>query len=191
MNEAVENGAPAPAFAVVQESAFDVAAREALLDRVMGPKRKRKSSERIRRGRLPAEGLAFVAKDAEGRLIGTVRLWDVRLGEDGPAALLLGPLAVETVLKGQGVGAALMRQAIAEAARLEHRAILLVGDAPYYTRFGFSAAKTGKLAMPGPYERERFLALELVAGALDDMMGTLLPAGRKASTRRAARRLAA
>ncbi|WP_048647452.1 GNAT family N-acetyltransferase [Nitratireductor soli] len=191
MNEAVENGAPVPAFAVVQESAFDVAAREALLDRAMGPKRKRKSSEKIRRARLPAEGLAFVAKDAEGRLIGTVRLWDVRLGEDGPAALLLGPLAVDTVLKGQGVGAALMRQAIAEAARLEHRAILLVGDAPYYARFGFSAAKTGKLAMPGPYERERFLALELVAGALDDMRGTLLPAGRKASTRRAARSLAA
>ena len=58
-------------------------------------------------------------------------------------------------LKNAGIGSALMRHAIAEAARLGHRAILLVGDAPYYARFGFSAEKTGALAMPGPYERHR------------------------------------
>ena len=56
-------------------------------------------------------------------------------------------------------------------ARLGHRAILLVGDAPYYARFGFSAEKTGSLAMPGPYERHRLLALELVEGALDGARG--------------------
>ena len=66
-----------------------------------------------------------------------------------------------------------MSHAISEAERLGHQAILLVGDAPYYGRFGFSADKTGQLSMPGPYERHRFLALELVAGALDDAAGTL------------------
>ena len=78
-----------------------------------------------------------------------------------------------------------MRHAIAEARRLGHRAILLVGDAPYYGRFGFSAEKTGSLAMPGPYERHRLLALELDAGALD---GALRRASRRpaASWRRAA-----
>ena len=50
-------------------------------------------------------------------------------------------------------------------------AILLVGDAPYYARFGFSAEKTGSLAMPGPYERHRLLALELEEGALDGAHG--------------------
>ncbi|MBN9249907.1 MAG: N-acetyltransferase, partial [Mesorhizobium sp.] len=92
---------------------------------------------------------------------------------------LLGPLAVEPSHKGAGVGSALMQCAIAEAARLGHRAILLVGDEPYYQRFGFSSEKTGRLAMPGPYERHRFLALEIAEGALDGAAGTLTAAGRK------------
>lgn len=166
-------------IAVVAENAPDAVAREALLDRAMGPGRKRKSSEMLRRGRRPSEGLAFVARDQTGALIGTVRLWDVMAGGGGAAALLLGPLAVEPSLKGAGVGSALMQHAIAEAARLGHRAILLVGDEPYYQRFGFSSQKTVQLAMPGPYERHRFLALELAEGALDGAVGTLKAAGRK------------
>jgi predicted N-acetyltransferase YhbS len=172
------------AFAVGLETAADIRAREALLDRAMGPGRKRKSSERLRRGCKPSEGLAFVARDADGRLLGTVRLWDVAVGQDGRAALLLGPLAVDPALKNAGIGSALMRHAIAEARRLGHRAILLVGDAPYYARFGFSADKTGRLAMPGPYERHRFLARELVSGALDGVHGVLRAAGRKATRSR-------
>ncbi|OJX71694.1 MULTISPECIES: N-acetyltransferase [unclassified Mesorhizobium] len=164
---------------VVAEAEGDVDAREALLDLSMGPKRKTKSSEKLRRGRRPSEGLAFVARDGAGAVVGTVRLWDVRLGEGGGAALLLGPLAVDPSIKNAGIGSALMRHAIAEAERLGHRAVLLVGDAPYYERFGFSSLKTGRLAMPGPYERHRFLALELVPGALDGAAGTLKAAGRK------------
>lgn len=167
-------------FPVGPELPEDAPARENLLDRAMGRRRKLKSSEKLRRGRLPAPGLALCAHDGEGRLVGTVRLWDVFLGESGRRALLLGPLAVEPSLKGFGIGSALMREAIAEARRLGHKAILLVGDAAYYARFGFSAEKTGSLAMPGPYERERFLALELEANALDGVSGVLGPAGRKA-----------
>jgi predicted N-acetyltransferase YhbS len=164
------------ALVITAETATDVAAREALLDRAMGPGRKRKSSEQLRRGRKPSEGLAFIARNADGRIVGTVRLWDVTAGS--VPALLLGPLAVDPSLAGTGVGSALMRHAIAEAGRLGHRAILLVGDAPYYSRFGFSADRTGALAMPGPYERHRLLAIELVEGALDAACGLLRPAGR-------------
>jgi len=173
-----EGAAQAAAFVILGESGGDVAAREALLDRAMGSKRRKKSSEKLRRGRRPSEGLAFVARDPSGAVVGTVRLWDVRLGE-GPAALLLGPLAVEPGLKSGGIGSALMRHAITEAARLGHGAILLVGDAPYYGRFGFSADRTGALAMPGPYERHRLLALELKEGALAGATGTIKAAGRK------------
>lgn len=91
---------------------------------------------------------------------------------------MLGPLAVDPSVKSAGIGSALMRHAIEEARRLGHGAILLVGDAPYYARFGFSADRTGSLAMPGPYERDRLLALELVPGALDCATGVLRPAGR-------------
>lgn len=189
MHTEIENTAISTDIVIVGETFSDIAAREVLLDRAMGAKRRKKSSEKLRRGRRPSEGLALIARDAEGSVVGTVRLWDVRMGEGGPAALLLGPLAVDQTRKSAGIGSALMRQAIAEAGRLGHRAILLVGDAPYYARFGFTAAKTGQLAMPGPYERERFLALELVPGALDGTRGVLKAAGRKLKAERA--RLAA
>lgn len=175
-------GQPAvvPALTIAIENEGDIAARELLLARAMGPKWKKKSSQKLRRGRRPSEGLSFVARDAEGRLVGTVRLWDVSMGAGGPAALLLGPLAVDPSLKGAGVGSALMKHAVAEVERLGHRVILLVGDAGYYARFGFSARNTGNLAMPGPFERERFLALELVPGAIGAASGTLKATGRKA-----------
>ncbi len=180
----VEAVKQSPAFVIVAETSVDIRAREALLDRAMGPRRRKKSSEKLRRGRRPSEGLAFVARDAAGTVVGTVRLWNVALGEDGGAALLLGPLAVDPAQKSAGIGSALVRHAIAEARRLGHRAILLVGDEPYYGRFGFSTEKTGRLAMPGPYERHRFLALELAEGALDGASGTLRAAGRKLKSRR-------
>jgi len=176
---------PVAATVVVAESPADAAGREALLDRAMGPGRKRKSSEKLRRGRRPAEGLAFVARDATGQIVGTVRLWDVAV-DGGAAALLLGPLAVHPAVKGGGIGSALMRHAIEEATRLGHGAILLVGDAPYYGRFGFSADRTAALAMPGPYERHRLLALELRPGALDGARGVIKAAGRRQAVGKAA-----
>ncbi|ASV84751.1 acetyltransferase family protein [Ochrobactrum quorumnocens] len=171
------------AFAVVGETGEHVVAREALLDRAMGEGRRRKSSEKLRRGRQPAEGLAFAATGADGSLAGTVRLWNVHAGLDGfgfpVSALLLGPLAVDPSTAGCGIGSALMQHAIAEAKRLGHGAILLVGDPEYYERFGFSAEKTGELAMPGPFEKRRFLAIELKSGHLDGAQGILRASGRK------------
>lgn len=172
-------------FQIDIENPGDVVARENLLDRAMGPNRRRKSSEKLRAGRVPAEGLALVARDEDGHVIGTVRLWNVQAGvtREGRAidALLLGPLAVDSIHEGKGIGAALMRAAIAEAARREHGAILLVGDAPYYERFGFFANLTQHLVMPGPFERSRFLALELKSGWLDGAAGMLVASGRKLS----------
>ena len=165
------------AFAISTESPGDVAPRERLLDRAMAPNWRRKSSEKIRRGRLPA--LAFVARDEAGAVVGTVRLWDIATGDAGRPALLLGPLAVDPSLKSAGIGSALMRAAIVEAERVGHGAIVLVGDAEYYARFGFSADKTGGLAMPGPFEKHRLLALELKPGALDCAAGVIRPTGRK------------
>ena len=171
------------AFRIDAENPSDVVAREKLLDRMMGPNRKKKSSEAIRRNRVPAEGLALVARDADGHVIGTVRLWYVDAGitpNGNPVpALLLGPLAVDSIHEGKGIGGALMRAAMLEARKRGHGAILLVGDAPYYERFGFSAKKTATLMMPGPFARERFLALELTEGWLDGAAGVLVATGSK------------
>ena len=170
-------------FTIDQENAGDIVARERLLDRVMGEARFRKSSEKIRRGRLQAEGLALVARDADGHVIGTVRLWNVEAGvnADGNAvpALLLGPLAVDCAHEGKGIGGALMRAAITEARDRGHGAVLLVGDPEYYERFGFFADKAQHLVMPGPFERRRFLALELQDGWLAGAAGMLVASGRR------------
>lgn len=152
----------------------DVPAREALLDRCLGERRTLKSSERLREGRLPAQGLALAA-ERDGALIATLRLWHVEA--DGRPALLLGPLAVSPELQGEGLGKAMMREAIWRAACRGHGAILLVGDAPYYERFGFSPELMADLAMPGPVERERFLGLELREGALAGARGVLRATG--------------
>ena len=160
------------------ETARDAGAREALLDRVWGPSRLQKTAERLREGRRPAEGLCFVAED-DRCIVGTVRLWRVCAGPVRPA-LLLGPLAVEETRRGRGIGSALMRRALAAAQRLGHGAVLLLGDAPYYGRFGFSAEKTSALWLPGPYERHRLLGCELAPGALDGALGLIAATGRAA-----------
>jgi len=157
-----------------QERRGDAVAREALLDLSYGPVRFTKTSERLREGRLPE--LAFVAVEA-GRIIGTVRLWAVSTGR-GRTALLLGPLAVDPSCRKRGVGSTLVQHALREAARRQHGAVLLVGDAPYYGRFGFSSEKTGALWLPGPYERHRLLACELKPGALDDAQGLISACGQ-------------
>src|SRR5262245_32901917 len=158
-----------------KEFARDAEAREALLDRAFGDARFKKAAERLREGRLPAEGLSFVATDNH-RVVGTVRLWQVSAGPGRPA-LLLGPLAVDDAWRGLGIGADLMRRATEAALQRGHTGVLLVGDAPYYGRFGFTAEKTGGLWMPGPYERDRLLAKELVPGALDDARGLIAATG--------------
>ena len=162
------------------EALRDVDARERLLDHVWGPLRFAKTAERLREDRLPADGLSLVA--AEGRnIVGTVRLWHVSAGPQR-RALLLGPLAVDEAQRGCGIGTALMRRALATAGRRGHRAVLLVGDAPYYGRFGFSAEQTGALWLPGPFERHRLLGSELKPGALDSARGLVAATGREAPT---------
>jgi predicted N-acetyltransferase YhbS len=157
----------------------EAAAREDLLDRVMGRERLFKPSERLRRGRRPADGLALVARTDDGSLVGTVRLWHVTAG-DAPA-LLLGPLAVDTGVQSEGVGSSLMRLAIARAGAIGHTGIILVGDPEYYERFGFSAETTGGLVMPAPVERRRFLGLELEPRSLRQAPGMIVAAGPRLS----------
>lgn len=174
----------APPFAIRAERAADVAAREALLDACFGENRHARTCQRLRDGYAPAAGLALSAL-REGRLVGTVRLWHVSAG--GRPALVLGPLAVEAACRELGIGAALVHHALAATRARGHAAVILLGDASYYARFGFSAAKTGGLTLPGPFERERLLALELREGGLDGACGMIVPTGAIPLKRKTAR----
>lgn len=153
------------------EAALDIPAREILLDRAL-PGRHLKTCEKLRRGQRPADGLSFSA--FKGRqLVGTVRLWHIEAGTAG-AALLLGPIGVLPECQGLGIGTLLMDHALAEASAMGHRSVILVGDAPYYERFGFDAALCTGLNLPGPVERDRFQGLELVTGSLSGATGMVL-----------------
>jgi predicted N-acetyltransferase YhbS len=156
------------------ESRNDVLAREALLDRAMGPGRTLKPSEKLRAGRLPAEGLALVARDSD-RLVGSVRLWHVEAG--GRPALLLGPLAIDPELQGRGVGSGLMQVALNRATLAGHKAVILVGDPEYYERFGFTRSTVGGLVMPGPVDRRRFLGIDLAKDGLAGAEGRVIATG--------------
>ncbi len=169
---------PSPAaFAIRAERAADVVAREALLDASFGTDRSQRTCQRLRDGRTPAEGLAFSAV-RQGKLVGTLRLWHVSAG--GVAALMLGPLAVEPRFRGLGIGTALVDHALAAARQRGHGAVILLGDAPYYARFGFSSMRAAALTLPGTFERDRLLGLELRCGALDGVRGMISPTGAAA-----------
>jgi predicted N-acetyltransferase YhbS len=168
-------------FVIRAERAADIPAREALLDASFGGNRHARTCQRLREGRAPAEGLAFTAM-REGRVAGTVRLWHVTAG--GVPALVLGPLAVDSACRNLGIGAALVKHAVSVAKARGHGAVILLGDAPYYARFGFSAEKARALSLPGPFERERLLGLELRDGALDGAWGMIAPTGMAALRRR-------
>jgi predicted N-acetyltransferase YhbS len=159
---------------IESEKLFDIPQREMLLDQCFGSTRSQKTCERLREGRLPSRGLAFVARGND-RVLGTIRLWDVAVGTT--PLLMLGPLAVSTACRGIGLGSDLMVHALAEARRLGHRAIFLVGDAPYYNRFGFFEKAAAGLDLPGPYARERLLAFEIEPDALTGVKGMVRPTG--------------
>ena len=164
-------------LAVASESPADCWARERLLDEAFGPARLEKSVERLRENRLPAQGLALAAKDADN-LVGTLRMWHILAGE--APALLLGPLAVAKAYRSRGLGRRLMAEALFRAASAGHRAILLVGDAAYYEPFGFSRRHTLGLTLPGPVDAARFLGLELEGGALNGAKGVVTATGARA-----------
>jgi predicted N-acetyltransferase YhbS len=146
----------------------DQAAIDALVEKSFGPGRYAKSAYRLREGVDPEAGLSFVAVE-DAALRGSVRFWPVVVGNT--PALLLGPLAVESERRGRGMGIQLMQKGIDEARAKGHRAVILVGDLPYYQRAGFQPIKRGRVKLPGPVDLSRVLGLGLVEGALEALEG--------------------
>jgi predicted N-acetyltransferase YhbS len=134
----------------------DAALADALIDRAFGPGRFTKVSERVREFAAFAPELSFCAWRGE-RLVGVVRQWRVRVGDT--AAVFLGPIAVDAEERSGGVGGLLVEQAVAAARAAGETAIVLVGDAPYFQRFGFSAELGRAVRLPGPVDQRRVLAV--------------------------------
>jgi predicted N-acetyltransferase YhbS len=154
--------------AIAPEAPGDAAEVMALVERVFGPGRYAKAAERLREGNAFIPALSFTARE-DGHLVGTVRLWPIRVGEN--EALLLGPIAVDPNARNKGVGATLVERACEAATRAGHAALLLVGDMPYFARMGFEALEPGRLVLPGPADPRRTLVKALKPGALEGLDG--------------------
>ncbi|MGE0153379.1 MAG: GNAT family N-acetyltransferase [Reyranellaceae bacterium] len=163
---------------IMVERPQDAAPVEQLNDVAFGSDRYAKTVYRLRDGVAPDAALCFVALGEGGELLASLRFWPIAVGEGKSPAVLLGPLAVQPELRGLGYGKALMRHGIEQARAQGHRLIVLVGDPEYYNPFGFTREQALKLALPGPVEERRFLALGLTPDALDGVGGMIgKPAG--------------
>ncbi|MDA7425862.1 GNAT family N-acetyltransferase [Thalassococcus lentus] len=160
-------------FTLSQETAEDWWDVEALFDLSFAPGRSALSSYRLREDVDPVSELCRVARDDQGILGGAIRYWPVQIS--GQPTLLLGPVAVHPTAQGEGLGGALIRDTLARARDLGHHRVILVGDAPYYSRFGFE--KLQDVKMPPPTNPERILGCALQPGAWQNLHGTVKPVG--------------
>lgn len=159
-------------YEIDTEAGSDLAEVEALYDLCFAPGRTALSSYRLREGVAPVRDLCLALRDPGGILLAAIRFWPVRVG--AWPALLLGPVAVHPTAQGEGLGALLMRDSLGRAGDLGWARVLLVGDAPYYGRFGF--ARLDGVEMPPPTNPDRVLGLALVEGAWDGVTGEVMRA---------------
>ncbi|WP_422064547.1 GNAT family N-acetyltransferase [Shimia sp.] len=154
-------------FTLAVETGEDWWEVEALYDLCFAPGREALSSYRLRDGVDPVTGLSLVARDRDGILAGAIRFWPVKIGQ--VQALLLGPVAVHPTHQGEGLGGLLIEDSLERAATLGWKRVMLVGDAPYYARFGFE--KLHDVVMPPPTNPERVLGRALVERAWEGVAG--------------------
>ncbi len=157
------------------ETPQDLIEIETLFDLAFAPGRMALSSYRLREGVALIADLSLTARDETGGLAGAIRFWPVRIGDTRLRALLLGPVAVHPTHQGEGLGGLLISESLQRARKLGWERAILVGDEPYYRRFGFSRALAAGLTFPAPTNPDRVLAKALIAGAFDRVAGKVLP----------------
>lgn len=158
-------------FRIYHENPEDCHEVELLLDLAFAPGRTALSSYRLRDGVDPVAALSLVARDEYDVLAGAIRYWPVRIGVRGDPALLLGPVAVHPTRQGEGLGAILIGESLARAEESDWSRVILIGDEPYYQRFGFSRETARRLDFPPPTNPDRLLAREILPGAFRGVGG--------------------
>ncbi len=157
-------------YTLCPETDSDTPEVETLLDLCFAPGRTALSSYRLREGVPRVAELCLTLRGTDGTLTAAIRYWPVRVA--GQAVLLLGPVAVHPIAQGEGLGGFLMRESLARAHAMGWSRVMLVGDAPYYSRFGF--AKLEDVEMPPPTNPDRVLGLELRPGAWVGVAGAVV-----------------
>lgn len=158
-------------FRLSPETADDWQEVEHLYDTAFAPGREVLSSYRLRENVPAVRELCLVAWNEMDGIAGAIRFWPVLIGDAADEALLLGPVAIHPIHQGEGLGAALMWETLERARALGWKRVVLVGDAPYYQRFGFKKAEG--IDFPPPTNPDRLLWLPLVEGGCDGLSGMI------------------
>jgi predicted N-acetyltransferase YhbS len=158
-------------FEIRLETDGDAPALSQLSAEAFGPGRFTRSAYRVREGVPPVRALCLCGL-LDQKLVGGIRFTAIRIGASEGAALL-GPLVVDPLVKGRGYGKALVGEGLARARGEGFALVLLVGDMPYYGRFGFQPVPLGQITLPGPVDPARLLAVELAPGALAVAVGVV------------------
>ncbi len=165
-------------FAISSERLEHAAAISHLHHVTFGPGRWARSGYLVREAAAPDPDLSAVATDGP-HLLGSVRFTPMGLEAGGTVrpVLLLGPLAVASEMRGQGVGGALMAYGLGAAADQGHDLVFLLGSASYYARFGFAAVPPRSISLELPFDETRLLWRSL-AGQEQALCGVLRTAYR-------------
>lgn len=158
-------------FNLSVETADDRDEVEWLYDLAFAPGRQALSSYQLREGVAPVADLCMVARDDLDVLAGAIRYWPVLIGEAGAKALLLGPVATHPTRQGEGLGAWLVGETLDTARDLGWRRVILIGDEPYYSRFGFTRDAARGISFPPPTNPDRLLGYALIPGAFESVSG--------------------
>ncbi|EKV29582.1 GCN5-related N-acetyltransferase [Caenispirillum salinarum AK4] len=157
---------------IVRELPGHGPAIDRLLEKAFGPGRHGKTVYRLRQDVPSVDALNLVAVEGS-EVVGTIRFWPIVIGPRRVPAVLLGPIAVDEDYRSLRIGSQLMNAALERCADEGHRIVILVGDEPYYRRFGFRRDLCLDLDLPGPVDPARFLGLELVEGAMNGLTGMI------------------
>ena len=148
-----------PLIDIIASGPHHQPAIEALLDERFGPARRNRTAYRLREHAGVLADFSVVAVDGDS-VVGSLQCWPIRLKSVSGSRLpmiLLGPVAVAAQREGQGIGSLMMRASLAAIDAANSPPVLLIGDAPYYGRFGFAAAATRHWELPGPVDHHRLL----------------------------------
>ena len=156
-----------PILTIRRETADDVPDIRAVVHAAFGRTAEVDLVERLRRAN--ALTLSVVAI-TDGRIVGHVAFSPVSIG-GSHGALALAPVSVAQDCQRRGIGSALIRWSLEQVHQLGHRVVLVVGNAVYYSRFGFSTASQFGIKCPFSVPDEAFMVLELSPGAASGCRG--------------------
>lgn len=157
-----------------RETAADYEAIEAIVTAAFGRQDESRLIEALRLAPEYDPELSLVAIEDE-QVVGHVLLTAITIDTDRVPfpTLALAPVAVAPERQRQGVGTALIREALKRAKVKGHKVVIVLGHPEYYPRFGFVPASQFGIRARFDVPEEAFMALELKPGALEGRAGAV------------------